>query len=223
MTPIRNWANLLRRSTGPNLGFEYLSSARSLDPQNTRRVLTPCWPQRSSGSTASSRIPTGTAKNPNLLWSGGSLWLIDHGASLGFQHDWSRVTEQAPRIEPRWQAADHVLHARATELQRVDDRLASRLRRDVLTSALDAVPDEFLPGLAPDAANRRRAAYVAFSLEAPSTPAAIHARRGLGCRVDANAPSTPTAGDRRVLRSQRRRADVLNQGGASWSSSARRS
>ena len=39
--------------------------------------------------------PDRTVKNPNLLWSQGALWLINHGASLGFQHDWPRVTEQS--------------------------------------------------------------------------------------------------------------------------------
>ena len=105
--------------------------------------------------------PDRTVKNPNLLWSEGALWLIDHGASLGFQHDWPRVTEQSPRSNG-WQLGRHVLQSRATELQVVDAALASRLHRGELESALDAVPDDFLSEDGREASRRRRAAFVAF-------------------------------------------------------------
>ena len=82
-------------------------------------------------------------KNPSLLWSQGALWLIDHGARLGFQHDWPRVTEESPRLNG-WQLGGHVLQSRATELQAEDAALALRLDRGELESALDAVPDDFL-------------------------------------------------------------------------------
>ena len=29
-----------------------------------------------------------TVRNPNLLWCGGKLWLIDHGAALYWHHAW---------------------------------------------------------------------------------------------------------------------------------------
>ena len=105
--------------------------------------------------------PDRTVKNPNLLWSHGALWLIDHGASLGFQHNWPRVTEQSPRSYG-WQVGHHVLLSRATQLHVVDATLASRLHRCELESALDAVPDDFLAEDDREATRRRRAAYVAF-------------------------------------------------------------
>ena len=105
--------------------------------------------------------PDRTVKNPNLLWSQGQLWLIDHGASLGFQHAWSRVTEQSPRA-PGWPAATHVLHGRATLVRSVDEVLMPRLSRGVLELAVDAVPDGLLSENSAEARRRRRAAYVAF-------------------------------------------------------------
>ena len=44
----------------------------------------------------------------------------------------------------------------------VDEPLASRLGRDVLQSAMDAIPDDLLLEDGEEAKRRRRAAYVAF-------------------------------------------------------------
>jgi hypothetical protein len=156
--PHEELAQLIRYSVGLNLGFQYLSAVRTFYLADAERV----------DSDLASRIvwldrfvqnPDRRAKNPNLLWSHDQLWLIDHGASLGFQHDWSRVTEAAPRARG-WPLDDHVLQSRATRLALVDEECAHRLDRDTLQSALDAVPDEFLPSAVEG--RRRRAAYVAF-------------------------------------------------------------
>ena len=44
-----------------------------------------------------------TARNPNLLWQGGELWLIDHGAALYWHHGWdgSEESELAARRRAR--------------------------------------------------------------------------------------------------------------------------
>ena len=158
--PHQELGDLLQRSIGRNLGFQYMPDVRSFQPMDVPRV----------GQELASKIvwldglvqnPDRTTKNPNLLWSHGALLLIDHGASLGFQHDWPRVTEQSPRSR-RWQIGSHVLRSRATELQVVDTALAARLHRSELESALDAVPDDFVAEDGPEARRRRRAAFVAF-------------------------------------------------------------
>ncbi len=116
--PHQELGELLHRSVGRNLGFQYMSDVRSFHPIDAPRV----------DLELASKIvwldglvqnPDRTVKNPNLLWSQAALWLIDHGASLGFQHDWPRVTEQSPRSN-RWQVGGHVLRSRATQLQEVD-------------------------------------------------------------------------------------------------------
>src|SRR4030095_5177203 len=158
--PHQELGELLHRSVGRNLGFQYMSDVRSVHPLEGPRV----------DQELASKIvwldglvqnPDRTVKNPNLLWSHRALWLIDHGGSLGFQHDWPRVTEQARRSNG-WQVGGHVLRSRATQLQEVDAALASRLHRGELESALDAVPDDFLPEDGRDATPRRRAVYVEF-------------------------------------------------------------
>lgn len=158
--PHQELGDLLRRSVGWNLGFQYMSDVRNFHPTDVPRVHREL-ASRVVWLDGLVQNPDRTAKNPNLLWSHGALWLIDHGASLGFQHDWTRVTEQSPR-STAWQIGDHVLRSRATQLEAVDAALESRLHRDELESTLDAVPDEFLATDGREATRRRRAAYVAF-------------------------------------------------------------
>jgi len=153
-------AQLLLRSTGLNLGFQLLPGVRNFRTSDTAEV----------DRELASRIVwldglvqnrDRTVKNPNLLWSQGQLWLIDHGASLGFHHDWTLLTEDSPRVPARG-LKDHVLWSRATQLGGVDEALAARLGRGTLEDALAAVPHDFLAEPASDRARRRRAAYVAF-------------------------------------------------------------
>ena len=156
--PHQELAQLIRFSVGANLGFEYLPKARNFRQPDVARVDT---------EVASKIVwldgfvqnPDRTAKNPNLLWAEDRLWLIDHGASLGFQHRWSEVSEESPRAA--WSIDNHVLRTRATHVQEIDEPLAKLLDRAVLAAALDDVPDDYLtmPGADP---SRRRAAYAAF-------------------------------------------------------------
>jgi hypothetical protein len=95
-----------------------------------------------------------------LVWCCDRLWLIDHGACLGFHHRWSDVTEQSPRTQG-WSLSNHVLGSRATRLAVIDTVLAGVLDRSVLESAVRAVPAEYLSVDGADT-HRRRAAYVAF-------------------------------------------------------------
>lgn len=158
--PHQELRQLVRASAGVNLGFHLLPDVRPFRAIDAARV----------DADLASRIvwldglvqnPDRTVKNPNLLWSHGQLWLIDHGASLGFQHSWSRVTEQSPRA-CGWPAANHALYSRATRLALVDEQFADRLRRDVLQSTVDAIPDDLLAEDGEDAKRRRRAAFGAF-------------------------------------------------------------
>ena len=158
--PHEELRQLVRSSVGRNLGFQALPHARPYLATDAMRV----------DSDIASRIvwldglvqnPDRTMKNPNLLWSHEQLWLIDHGASLAFHHAWQRVTEQSPRTQES-SAASHALRGRATRLGIVDGPLADRLGREVLQSAVDAVPDDLLPADGVEAKRRRRAAYVAF-------------------------------------------------------------
>ena len=178
---------LLDASAGVNLGFAYLDGARVLQPSEAGRV---------SGDDAAAIVwldrlvmnPDRTDRNPNLMWWRDRLWLIDHGAALGFQYGWSSVSEESPRRSTAFDP--HVLRDRAGNLEAWDDIFAARLDRSAVEDAVAGVPDEFLvplvpPGVGGDVLRRRRAAYAAFlwkRLKSPRTwispPETERRRRG---------------------------------------------
>ena len=61
-------------------------------------------------------------RNPNLLMWHGELWLIDHGATLYFHHNWPRAEAAVRRA---YRADDHVLAPYATRLEEADAELAA--------------------------------------------------------------------------------------------------
>ena len=160
--------DLLKASAGLNLALDYLPGSLGFDP-----LVEP------PGSELASRIVwfdalvtnvDRTPRNTNLLvWHGG-LWLIDHGASLYFHHNWpardpgsdGTALEAASR-RPFAAARDHVLLPFAESIPEADAALAPRLTPDVLHGIVDLVPEEWLadePGFA--RAEAVRSAYVAY-------------------------------------------------------------
>ena len=154
--------HLLDASEGLNLGFTHLDGGRVLRIEETERI---------SADDAAAIVwldrfvmnPDRTDRNPNLMWWHDHLWLIDHGAALGFQYAWSMVSEDSTQrtvasFEP------HVLRSRLTNLADWDEIFAARLGRDLIDHVVSEVPDSFLLPMVdnPDAVHRRRAAYSAF-------------------------------------------------------------
>ena len=154
--PDEEVQDLLRASAGVNLGTDYLPRALGFDPTVHRvapdlasRVL---WFDALVGNVDRSW------RNPNLLLWHRELWLIDHGASLVFHHDWSRAARAADRP---YAADDHVLAAQATDPAAAARALAPRITRDLLEQVVALVPDRWLvgePGF--DGADAVRQAYV---------------------------------------------------------------
>jgi hypothetical protein len=88
--------DLLDRSRGVNLGFRLLEGAREIHPEEAFALpdgfaVGVLW--LDALVLNRDRSP----RNPNILWSDGPPWLIDHGAALTFQHDWTAVREDTPR------------------------------------------------------------------------------------------------------------------------------
>lgn len=165
-------ADLLAASVGLNLGFDFLAGAREFAPSDIDRVA----PETRAATLWLDRLvlnPDRTARNPNLLWWADQLWLIDHGAALGFQYDWRGVLEQSPR-EARLPPEAHLFESLvpAGDLRSADEELASRITRSVIDAAVAAVPESFLlplvdagsgdPAAIASRIARRRAAYAAF-------------------------------------------------------------
>jgi hypothetical protein len=163
-------ADLLRASTGINLGFAYLEGARNFSPDSdldrVRQEVAAAilW---LDGLTTN---PDRTARNANLLWWRDELWLIDHGAALGFQYAFPDVAPAVAR-GPYTVREPHLLSSRAANLLELDERFATLVPRKTLECALEAVPDEFLAPLIGEARlDERRAAYVEFLSDRLTAP-----------------------------------------------------
>ncbi|MBN1219185.1 MAG: aminotransferase class I and II [Anaerolineae bacterium] len=104
-----------------------------------------------------------TARNVNmLLWQEG-LWLIDHGASLYFHHDWNDYLQRSR--SPFKQIKDHTLISLATNLREVDQMLRPRLTPEVIREVVNMIPDEWLGQEAAFASQpEHREAYVTYLL-----------------------------------------------------------
>jgi hypothetical protein len=154
--PDQEVQELLRASPGLNLGIDFLPGALDLDPEAfpvdpgfAGRVL---WFDALVGNVDRSW------RNTNMLFWHGAPYLIDHGATLTFQHAWSGAAAWAERA---YDAADHVLLGCTPDLDAADAALAPRVIPELLRAAVDAVPDQWLadePGFAD--AGDVRAAFV---------------------------------------------------------------
>jgi len=150
--------DLLKASTGLNLGLHYLSGSITFDP-----LITPV-----SALLASQIVwldcllmnVDRTSRNTNMLWWNKELWLIDHGASLYFHHawqDWKNASKPFPMVK------DHVLLARATQLEEMNVTFRSLLSTDRIRDIISLIPDEWFDVDSPfKNAGEHREAYAWF-------------------------------------------------------------
>ena len=128
--------DLLQWSRGLNIGLHFLSGALTFDP-----VV-----HQVDGKTASQIVwmdafltnVDRTIKNTNMLMWHKELWLIDHGASLYFQHSWTNWQQQA--LTPFVQIKDHVLLPFADQLKETDMAF-----RQLLTTLFRSIQAKTLP------------------------------------------------------------------------------
>lgn len=134
---------LLQKSEGLNVALDYLPGSITFDPIVS--VPIPNFERLASAIVWFDALVTNvdrTAKNTNLLVWHRKLWMIDHGATLIFHHNWEGYLERSRK--PFAQISDHVLLPWASEIAAVDDELASRLTADVVASIVDLIPAGWL-------------------------------------------------------------------------------
>ncbi len=138
--PDEEIQDLLKASTGLNLGLHYLNGATTYD--GTMQEI---------GALEASKIVwldcfitnvDRTCRNTNMLMWKNELWLIDHGASLFFHHNWDGWEEKTSRAFNY--IKDHCLLAGATNLHTADEFAHKVLTDEVLKNILDTIPDEWL-------------------------------------------------------------------------------
>jgi HipA-like kinase len=142
--PDQEIQDLLAASAGLNLAVDYLPGSAGFDPLG--------WTADEDFASellwfdALIQNVDRTWRNPNLLvWHGG-IWLIDHGAALYFQHDWSRAEAAKP-----FDARNHVLRERATRLKQAHERLSPLVTRPALEEVAANVPAEWFGARGADA------------------------------------------------------------------------
>src|ERR671916_2863445 len=156
--------DLLRASEGLNLALDYLPGSLGFDP-----LVEP------PGGDLASRIlwfdalvqnVDRTPRNTNLLVWHNRLWLIDHGASLYFHHNWPArdgMALEAASRRPFAAVSDHVLLPFADSIPEADAVLVPRLTPEVLRSVVDMIPDEWLADESGfGSVEEVRSAYVAY-------------------------------------------------------------
>ncbi|HEX7358934.1 MAG TPA: HipA family kinase [Bryobacteraceae bacterium] len=133
---------LLLASVGLNLGLDYLPGATMFDPAAG---------DRADSVTASKTVwfdalvtnVDRTAKNANLLWWHRKLYLIDHGASLYFHHNWQHIAQAAAK--PFEVIREHILLPWADQIAEVDQELRARLTDPAIAEIAASVPAEWMP------------------------------------------------------------------------------
>ena len=154
--PDEEIQDLLRASTGLNLGLHYLSSSITFDPLVTTIDI-----KLASQIVWLDCILTNvdrTPRNTNMLTWHKELWLIDHGAALYFHHNWDNWEEQSKR--PFLQIKDHVLLPQATELEGVNEEFKKIFTTELIREIVNLIPEEWLRE--EDSADAQREVYVKF-------------------------------------------------------------
>jgi hypothetical protein len=154
---------LLRASVGLNLGLRYLPQAFTFNPM---------LPPPLDGVLASAIVwldayvmnVDRTLRNINLLDWQHELWLIDHGATLYFHHNWASASSASRSAFPL--IKDHALLPLADRLADADAGAKMVLTAEVIAGIVDLIPDIWLRGRTvpfADPAEHRRA-YAEFLL-----------------------------------------------------------
>jgi len=162
--------DLLRKSEGLNLALDYLPGSITFDPivelpiaGKTRLASSIVW------FDAFVTNVDRTAKNTNLLVWHRNLWMIDHGATLIFHHQWDGAETRSRK--PFAQIADHVLLRWASELRDVDEELAALLTPEAVGAVIDLIPEAWLhdePRFA--SVGQYRAAYRDYLMQRLESP-----------------------------------------------------
>ncbi len=154
--------DLLKASTGLNIGLHYLSGSIMFDPLAVK--VSPLLASQIVWLDALLMNVDRTVRNTNMLWWHKELWLIDHGASLYFHHAWQPGTDYSRKPFP--QVKDHVFVGLATELDTVNNELRERLTPDIIDAIVSQIPDTWLGDSLPfDNHAMHRNAYAAFLKE----------------------------------------------------------
>ena len=178
--PDQEIQDLLRASGGLNLGVDFLPGA--LDFETGAATVEPALAGRIMWFDALTGNADRSWRNPNMLLWHRTLYLIDHGAALTFQHRWTTAATAAARP---YDVSEHALLGCGALVEDADAELAPRLTIAAIAAAVAEVPAQWLadePGLTVPGLRDAFVRHLAERLEARNAwlPAlAAAARAGL--------------------------------------------
>ncbi|WP_405782744.1 HipA family kinase [Streptomyces sp. NBC_00859] len=180
--PDQEVQELLKASGGLNLGMDYLPGSLGFDPLAYR--VGPEEAGRIVWFDAVINNVDRSWRNPNLLVWHGDLWLIDHGATMIWHHNWPSAHNYGTKP---YDASDHVLASFGPDVASAAAELAPLVTEELLTEVAADVPEAWLADEAGfGTPEELRRAYVEVLLERAAT---VHTRITLG-------PQTPTGPSR---------------------------
>ncbi|MFF3690612.1 HipA family kinase [Streptomyces sp. NPDC002187] len=182
--PDQEVQELLKASGGLNLGMDFLPGSLGFDP--LAYEVDPAEAGRVVWFDALINNVDRSWRNPNMLVWHGDLWLIDHGATMIWHHNWPGAAASAAKP---YDASDHALAPFGPDIAAAAAELAPQVTEELLTEVAADVPDEWLvdePGFESTDALRR--AYVEALLP---RAADIHERIGLGPRAERRPSQAP--------------------------------
>lgn len=151
--------DLLQASRGLNLGLHFLNGAYAWDVAVNRPD-----PLEASKIVWLDAFLTNvdrTSRNTNMLLWNRELWLIDHGSSLYFHHNWTGWEKAA--LSPFAYIKDHALLPHAALLEEADALMRGRITPEFIDSVVAAVPEEWLSqSSATVSPGEQRKVYAAF-------------------------------------------------------------
>jgi hypothetical protein len=158
--PDEEIQDLLKASTGLNLGLHFLSGAITYDPaiNKTDALLA----SKVVWLDAFLMNVDRTAKNTNMLTWHKELWLIDYGASLYFHHSWQNWQEYV--LKPFTQIKDHVLLPLADNMDEADKEIKALITPENLKAIVSLIPDTWLEQ-GDESADSLRAVYQDFLIQ----------------------------------------------------------
>jgi hypothetical protein len=139
--PDQQVQELLRSSGGTNLGMDFLSGSLGFDP--LAFTVSAGEAGRIVWFDALINNVDRSWRNPNLLMHHGDLWLIDHGATMIWHHNWPGAEASANRP---YDASDHALAGFAPDVAAAAAELAPLVTEELLTEVTAEIPDAWLTG-----------------------------------------------------------------------------
>jgi hypothetical protein len=151
--------DLLLASVGLNLALDYLPGSVMFDRAAGDRP-DPALASRVVWFDAFVMNVDRTARNPNLLRWHDQFYLIDHGASLYFQHQWQTREQVAASSFPA--IRNHLMLEWASRIREADEEFGSKLAPNFFRTLVAHIPDLWLAGEGADEVEPRRRGYADF-------------------------------------------------------------